>query len=696
MKLPFEVLGLRTVLGRRMALLFLLSAVLPMTWVAIEAYRQLETQLDERIVDEVRSTTASTAAAVMQRLRLAEAELDLVNRLVDQQETELPGLSTLGAVYEVAPGRPPRALTGAAPGTVPEAGSAAETRSGALLVADTADGRAAVWLGRPVSSGEGRWLWATVEVDSLVATARINAEVVGSRGICLVGPVGRLVCDAPLTAAQMATVLAADGSTGALGDRQVAGDGGTPLRVGYRELFLRGRYGAEPWVALAVFDEARLRAAGADFRWIFPRILLVALAMVLLVSHDQIRRNLRPLEALSETSRRIGTGDLEARVEVDSRDEFGAVADTFNHMASQVALQLRSAQALGRLGRSVLADPRRESLVRAVIEEAATAVEADAVALWLCGEAEGAGEVYSAVAGDPASRHVEARSADHVGRPAPGSVVWREAPADWLRDLPPFAAEQFGRFIEIGVGGSGCDAVVVLASYEADAFPPSVRSAALQLGEQVAMAISTVELVERLERTNAGALGALSQSIDMVSPWTAGHAERVAALSVAMGRRLGLEGAELELLQRAALLHDIGMLSVPSGLLERPGALSPQEEDRLRDHVTLGSRVLEPLPALSEAVPVVAQHHERWDGAGYPAGLSGEGIHRLARVVAVADAFDDLTSRRPDQEALTGQAAMLEITRQAGSTYDPAMVEALRAVLRIELPEEATQEPVPA
>jgi putative nucleotidyltransferase with HDIG domain len=171
-----------------------------------------------------------------------------------------------------------------------------------------------------------------------------------------------------------------------------------------------------------------------------------------------------------------------------------------------------------------------------------------------------------------------------------------------------------------------------------------------------------------------------------VSPWTAGHSERVAALSLAMGRHLGLAQSDLDHLQSAALLHDIGKIGVPAAILDLPVGLRPEQLDRLREHVPLGGRILEPIPAFSDILPVVLQHHEHWDGTGYPAGLSRSDIHPLARIVSVANAFDGLTSEQPDRPALDVAAALDSIAARSGTAYEPAAVHALAGVLRRPLP----------
>jgi response regulator RpfG family c-di-GMP phosphodiesterase len=159
------------------------------------------------------------------------------------------------------------------------------------------------------------------------------------------------------------------------------------------------------------------------------------------------------------------------------------------------------------------------------------------------------------------------------------------------------------------------------------------------------------------------------------------HSRRVARWSVAVGCTLGLTDAVLDDIERAALLHDIGKLAMPRALLMKAAPLTPQERELLQTHAPIGAEVVAVLPHLEPASRLVAAVHERWDGSGYPLGIPGAAIPLGARIIAVADAFDALTSRRPYREPMDVDLAHVELVRQAGSAFDPDVVRAwLRAV----------------
>jgi putative nucleotidyltransferase with HDIG domain len=176
-----------------------------------------------------------------------------------------------------------------------------------------------------------------------------------------------------------------------------------------------------------------------------------------------------------------------------------------------------------------------------------------------------------------------------------------------------------------------------------------------------------------LRDTYDATLRALATALDSRDNETAGHAQRVTWLAVRIGRELGLDEAALLELQRGAMLHDIGKIGVPDMVLRKPGPLTDEEWVLMRRHATLGAEMLDGIPFLSDTIPLVRHHHERWDGRGYPDGLAGEAIPLGARIFAVADAFDAMTSHRPYRQPMTLVQARAELARCAGSQFDPAV-----------------------
>ncbi|MFJ4963715.1 HD-GYP domain-containing protein [Streptomyces sp. NPDC088729] len=181
----------------------------------------------------------------------------------------------------------------------------------------------------------------------------------------------------------------------------------------------------------------------------------------------------------------------------------------------------------------------------------------------------------------------------------------------------------------------------------------------------------------REDAAHRATIRALVHAVDIKDAYTRGHSERVGRASVLIGRELGMDEGRLEGLRFAGILHDIGKLGVPTRVLRKDGPLTPEERRVMELHPEYGHEIVRGIGFLDEARAAILHHHERLDGTGYPYGLSGGAIPEFARVVAVADAFDAMTSTRSYRRARPVPAALAELKRCAGSQFDPVMVRAL-------------------
>lgn len=166
---------------------------------------------------------------------------------------------------------------------------------------------------------------------------------------------------------------------------------------------------------------------------------------------------------------------------------------------------------------------------------------------------------------------------------------------------------------------------------------------------------------------------ALSEAIEARAPCTRGHSARVSRLAEAVGARLGWDERRLAVLRLGGALHDVGKLVVSDAVLNKPGPLTEREFAQVRLHPQAGARLVALVRALRPALPGVLHHHERWDGRGYPSGRAGAEIPLEARVLAVTDSFDAMTSERPYRRALSADAALEEVARCAGTQFDPGV-----------------------
>ncbi len=193
--------------------------------------------------------------------------------------------------------------------------------------------------------------------------------------------------------------------------------------------------------------------------------------------------------------------------------------------------------------------------------------------------------------------------------------------------------------------------------------------------------VARAHMADELEKTSAATLIALSRALDARDQDTEGHSERVAVLAEKIGRKIGLEEADLCSMYLAALLHDIGKIGIPDAILHKSGPLDEQEWALMRKHPRIGYDILQNIPFLAPALDAILQHHEKYNGKGYPAGLSGDAISLPARILTVVDVYDALTSHRPYRPAFSPEKALEMILEQAGQQFDPEVVQALAHIL---------------
>ncbi len=187
-----------------------------------------------------------------------------------------------------------------------------------------------------------------------------------------------------------------------------------------------------------------------------------------------------------------------------------------------------------------------------------------------------------------------------------------------------------------------------------------------------------------LEEAYRSTVKVLAAAIDARDPYTLGHSTRVSKLSLKIGKAMGLAGSELEDLELASLFHDVGKLKMPDYLLLKEGPLDPLERDEIANHSEFGAAILSRASSLQKYIPGVRHHHEWFNGEGYPDGLRGEDIPLHAAIIAVADAFDAMTSARPYKKPFSHEEALRELTRFSGKQFAPRIVAIFRDVIESE------------
>lgn len=688
---------LRSVFARRIYSLFVLCALLPICLLAAISLVQVSRASRTDGMERLRHSGKNAGMTIMEALFLLEVELRSVAQTIDRGTAEDARLLRSGQAVDdekrflafslFSEGGEGTSLLGSPislPRLLPEARR--HLRSGKALLFRSPSGRIclAVTLGDD-RTGD-RLLVAEVNPDYLWSLVRRSLSP--ETELCVVDASGRLLFTTaekpPRFLPQVVNRLA----TSSVGQLEWSG-GEQEQLVSYWTAFLEPRYLSSSWSAVVSQERQvafrQLRLFGRTF------LLVVCLALILVsyLSGILIRRNLLPLATLRQGTQRLSQGELEVRLDLRSGDEFQELAENFNTMADRLERQFFATRETGRVVQEFLAAHDRDTVVRVALSSRGTAVLCQAIALSLMGtDPERDARTYLSLAGD--------------GDPAPG----RGRPT-------PFSGEEIAHLVEARGGHLHCSEVsnfssllrplAVQGAHDFYLFPfflGETLTGVLSIGysqlpvqiqgdlararhvaDETAVALDNLRLMEELNQLNWGTIGALATAVDAKSPWTAGHSERVTRLALDIGRTMGLDEQALALLHLGGLFHDIGKIAVPEAILDKRDKLTDEEFALIKSHPSAGARILAPISAYEPVIPVVEQHHEWFNGEGYPQGLAGHEISQGGRILAVADVFDALISDRPYRAGWEQERVVSHIVGRAWSQFDPVVVEALLEVV---------------
>jgi len=708
MRIQFGIL--RTRVARRILFLFVLSALLPVSVLSFISYYSVRNQLLGESRVRLIDMTKNAGSALAERLQFLESTARLVlipmargpassapGIPADRQEDG--GTKEFEAALVIRDGQQPRALFGemARPLELSEEERAHLGRGLSLVrVRHTADGVPEILMALEMGAAMGSpsQLWTRLRLEFLSSTAVGYSTLPSTAGLCVLGENSApLFCTLP----DAETFLRALTNQLASVPRNLSGlpyriltwkDGaGEDYIAAIRDVWLKPQFFL-PSLTVSVSESRSSALSTMDFfRSLFWGVMIIGLVAVALLSNIQIRKSLEPLAELKKGTQRLAEGDFRERVSISSRDEFEELADSFNSMATRLESQFQALATIGDIDRAILSALDSARIIETVLLRVEDLLHCDQVAVcrldWL-GSREGRLRVSMAKTGtvSPETRVLlsdedlallsgaeEFILLDEVGS-APqyfgGGKAGQEVTTALL--VPLQLPEGLAGYLAVGkkseVGFSETD-----------------LSRTQQIAKQLSIGLANAWLLEEIERMSWGALTALARAIDAKSPWTSGHSERVAILSVSIGRGVGLDEPALVSLQRGGLVHDIGKIAVPGSILDKEGRLTPEERTVIQSHPEEGVRILEPISAMEPILPMVMHHHEAWDGSGYPTGLAGENIPLEARIMAVADQFDALSSDRPYRVGMGLKKTRAFIRQQAGRGLDPKVVDTFIALL---------------
>ena len=693
---------LRTRVARRVLSLFVLGSLFPIAVLVALSYRAVSSQLESQSEQRLADVTDIASQSLLDRFDFFHSWLRGVGVLgtVGVGRAGDPGSASFtdvvpGGVEGLAleeDGRV-RTITGTV-GQLPPLGAedGEQLATGRPLVkaAVGIDGASpSIFMAlntRPSDPDRGGVLWARITGDSLWATTILWASTSTVQDLCILDAGSRpFHCNRGEGSRLPATVPpvgSRESNTGLLDVEMGTED----YKAGWREVYLPPTYGTPSWTVVVSESRSTVYSQVEWFAYYLPVAVVSGLSFVLLLASVVVRRTMDPLKRLTEGTRRIAEQDFATRVDVESKDEFGELAASFNTMAERLGLQFREIKAGTAIDRAVLSASGREIAMRAVLDGVADVVpSAHRAVLLLESGSSVEGSLYSVSPSDDGV--VESTcSLDEADR------AWlygdnmhvlasngMELPA--VFDGAGFANDdQRVLVLRLVVQGEALGAVAIARQADRDFSEEEVRRAE-HLADQAAVALNDLKLRGELEEMSWEALRALANAIDAKSTWTAGHSERVTDLALEVGRELELSDKEMDILHRGGLLHDLGKIGVSLRVLDHPGKLDQEMRKEIEAHPVIGARILEPIRAFQPMLPIVLYHHERWDGLGYPEGLKGLEIPRFARLLAVADVYDAMVSARPYRDGLDPEIALDEIRSCSGTQFDPEMAAALLRVM---------------
>ena len=470
-----------------------------------------------------------------------------------------------------------------------------------------------------------------------------------------------------------------------------------------------------------------LRPYAAAMR-LYHRCLIVFLAASLLtllaalgVGAGVARSLTSPLDGVMQAAQTLRRGDWPERFDVRRSDEIGLLQSVFNEMT----LSLRGSQErlLALIDTDLLTglDNHRRFQERLEQEAGRCSQSGESLSLLLLDldHFHQYNQKHGHAAGDQAVRDTalwlqnllpELAIASRYGGEEfavllpQSSLLQAEAIAEKIRA----AIEERGQSEEAGAGLTVSDGLTVsigcaeFGTHSAEGAGLVLAaelavSRAKQLGRNRVCRFDTLpgadtsadpyQLHRFLKDESLSTIQALAAAVDAKDAYTQGHSQRVARYAVALAQKIGMPDSEVDLVHITGTLHDVGKIGVPDSILKKPQKLEEDERRIMETHPALGEVIIRKAPKLADTLPGVRHHHERWDGGGYPDGLGGEQIPRIARILAVADTFDAMTSDRPYRKGLSWEIALSEIAKGAGTQFEPLLSEAFVSLMQADLAE---------
>ncbi len=682
-------------LARRFFLLFICCAILPIGIVSFLSFTHVVNQLDKQCQMKLHQAAKSVGMGIFERLMFLQAEMNIVSTYFIKKSDISPQTLTYAAneplekrikdmdlFIEVSITdhiKKPPELT-------PAAMKHLKSGEPFLFVRNFSGRPSRVFMAMPVSSqnSEAKILIGEINNDYLWGIGPFQVWPPMTE-LCVLDQSKNILFSSLPLPLSFQNQIAFQKDVSTLRQYKWKDKDTTYLACSW-DAFLKSQFHAPMWTIMLSQSETEIHNPIVYFKKTFLLIVLGFIFVVLFLSSILIRKRLVPLKKLQQGTLRIAAKNFDSRVNIASGDEFEDLGESFNSMAIQLGRQFNALETMAEVSQTILSTLDADRIKETIFKGMRNIFKCDVISVSLIDshdDKRGITDIDKGII--EGNRHVETfqlssgdfqkfdENPDYFlideGCELPPYLypVARNGIKSFLV-LPIFLKERLSGFIAIGF-------INPHSIFEED------HVQGRQLTDQVAVALSNSFLVEELNQLNWGTLTALARTVDAKSPWTAGHSERVTTLALKIGEAFDFSLKELETLRRGSLLHDVGKIGIPVSILDKPGKLTDEEYSTIKNHSALGARILEPIRAYSEIIPIVVQHHERFDGKGYPEGIAGEAISLGGRILAVCDVYDALVSDRPYRSGWEHERVMEIIEQESGKQFDPKIVEVFLEVM---------------
>lgn len=671
--------------------LFVACALLPVCALAVLSLRQVaeNTRNESRVL--LRHTSKNAAMAIHQVLLMLQIELEAQARIPSGpgrgEHQALTGSTQerLRAVTMFSRGKA-RNIFGAPCPLPPLTAMAKEhLAAGKMLMSfqETGTGSSRIFIAASLNRNPDETLLVG-EVNGSYLWEVVGYTLPPGISICILDPAGKALFSSVTPVPAFIDRVKAELTKSTIGGFEARQDNRSYL-VSYWQIFLESSFYAEPLTVVTSQSAHDAYLSFGKFARTFYLVVSLTLLVVIFISSRQIRRNLLPLTILKEGAEKISQGDFDHKVAIETDDEFARLADSFNEMSDHLKTHFYNLTETSLIVRKVLSGRNNEEIVEAVLTNLHTIIPCD----WVC----------------VSLMHpmIKDMTVNFSSRCTPSGPEAIKQSVTVLKSQEMTMLHKNVESLEVAVGGNPFSAFLAPIAEQGarDSFlvpvffkkslyailtlgyrqkPEHIREDLLrarQIADQIAIALENVRLIEELNHLNLGTIRALANAVDAKSPWTSGHSLRVTNIALNIGRELGLSAAELDTLHKGGLFHDIGKIGVPESILDKPGKLTDEEFATIRKHPEIGVEIISPIEAYRKLIPIVLQHHEWFNGNGYPNRLAGDAISPLARILAVADVYDALISDRPYRQGWEFGRVISYLEESSGTQFDPVVIQAV-------------------